>query len=744
MLKLTGYVDRLSARPGEMLNFKLSNATGAPVEAKFVRVISADPNPAGPGVREEPLSINLPPMDVAEQPVPRGSYGIASLGGALAGLTNFTLRVTIQPTRFPTFGQSTILVLQGADASLVSLTIDAKGHLIAGVRNKELQSKPVALRKWTDVAITYEAATGKTRLSMCPSPGQSARGREATLDVTATHTGLDLNAADATLMLAAPITEGLDQHHFDGRIESPQLFNSVIPNAPSTNALTAEQSIFFFDFAQRISTSEIVDTGPNRIVGRLINHPTRAMRGSQWTGREMCFRHAAHEYAAIHFHADDMTDCQWPTALSWEVPDDLQSGCYALRISAGDQADNIPFFVVPARGQSTAKIAVLVSTYTYTIYANHARPEFRLSERWADGWRKQASEWPTAYPHNPADHPEYAWSTYNDHVDGSGISISSWHRPMLNVRIGYITYPFPDIRASGLRHYQADTHLHTWLEDQGYDFDIITDHELHAEGFGLLKDYSVVVTGSHPEYHTRDMLDALERYRDAGGRFMYLGGNGFYWKIALDSAKDGVIEIRRGEGGIRAWAAEPGEYYNQFDGEYGGLWRRNGRPPQDLCGVGFSAQGNFVGSHYNVNDDARTSRASWILEGLDGSTFGGHGLSGHGAAGFELDRADKDLGTPEHAVILATSEGHEPEAPWVLVPEERLTHITTIPGQTDQELIHSDIVFFETPNHGAVFSVGSITYCGSLLTNGGNNDISRLTKTVLDRFADTQSRFEMP
>ncbi len=113
------------------------------------------------------------------------------------------------------------------------------------------------------------------------------------------------------------------------------------------------------------------------------------------------------------------------------------------------------------------------------------------------------------------------------------------------------------------------------------------------------------MTGSHPEYHTEAMLDALETYRDGGGRFMYLGGNGFYWKIALNKAKTGQIEIRRAEGGIRAWAAEPGEYYNQYDGEYGGLWRRNGRPPQKLVGVGFTAQGNFVGSHYRIDPAVR-------------------------------------------------------------------------------------------------------------------------------------------
>jgi N,N-dimethylformamidase len=141
------------------------------------------------------------------------------------------------------------------------------------------------------------------------------------------------------------------------------------------------------------------------------------------------------------------------------------------------------------------------------------------------------------------------------------------------------------------------------------------------------------------------MLDALQAYRDAGGRLVYLGGNGFYWKIALDPVREGIIEVRRAEGGIRAWAAEPGEYYQQFDGQYGGLWRRNARPPQKLVGVGFTAQGNFVGSHYRVNPAARQDpRVSWILEGVSAETVGGEGFSGHGAAGFELDRVDHRLG----------------------------------------------------------------------------------------------------
>jgi pimeloyl-ACP methyl ester carboxylesterase len=99
------------------------------------------------------------------------------------------------------------------------------------------------------------------------------------------------------------------------------------------------------------------------------------------------------------------------------------------------------------------------------------------------------------------------------------------------------------------------------------------------KGVDILASYKVVVTGTHPEYHTKETLDALQAYTETGGRLMYLGGNGFYWRVALSDAVPGAIEVRRTEGGIRTWPAEPGEYYHAFDGAYGGLWRRSDRPP---------------------------------------------------------------------------------------------------------------------------------------------------------------------
>ena len=49
-------------------------------------------------------------------------------------------------------------------------------------------------------------------------------------------------------------------------------------------------------------------------------------------------------------------------------------------------------------------------------------------------------------------------------------------------------------------------------------------------------------------------------------------------------------------------------------------------------------------------------------------------------------------------------------------------------------ILRSEIVFFETPNGGAVFSVGSITFCGSLPHNDFDNNISRMVDNVLRRF----------
>jgi N,N-dimethylformamidase len=403
----------------------------------------------------------------------------------------------------------------------------------------------------------------------------------------------------------------------------------------------------------------------------------------------------------------------------------MPSGAYALHLQCAGGEDRLPFYVLPRRQGPHAAVAFLASTFTYQAYANHARGNFDAA------FRARAREW-GASPHNPDDYPLYSRSTYNRHADGSGVALSSRLRPILTMRPGFLT--FNDQRGSGLRHYPADTHLLAWLEAKGIAFDIITDEDLDDEGEALLSPYNVVLTGSHPEYHTLGTLDALQTYTDTGGRLVYLGGNGFYWRIARSKAMPAIIEIRRAEGGIRAWDAEAGEYFNALDGQLGGLWRRNRRPPQQLTGVGFSGQGLFEGTHYRRLPASYLPQHAWMFDGIDGDVLGDYGLSGGGAAGFELDRADVVLGTPPAAAILARSE--DAPASFVTVPEELLSHVATVTGESPDALKRAEIVYFSNAAGGEVFSVGSITFCGSLWRDGAfAGPVSQLLENVVRRFS---------
>ena len=89
-------------------------------------------------------------------------------------------------------------------------------------------------------------------------------------------------------------------------------------------------------------------------------------------------------------------------------------------------------------------------------------------------------------------------------------------------------------------------------------------------------------------------------------------------------------------------------------------------------------------------------------------------------------------GTPLNAVVLASSQGDNQH--FVLVPEDILTHVASWNGEDFTSLVRSDIVYFDTAKGGAVFSVGSITFCGSLPVNNGDNNISQLIKNVLNHF----------
>lgn len=724
---LIGYVTPLRGRPGQALQFKISSVNHRPFKARTVRIDCGDPNPQGPGMKLPPVDFGLPDReyDGMYQETTLGSHGCATLA-PLPADEDIVFEFEFQPWLLNEQPQM-VTSLQSSDGKSGIGLVVKNGSLRVGVWTEAFECNaftdngfdtlfspdhaiPLVHKRWYQGRLLLSRAS--ITISLAPYWRGTPCGKVQYREISAEP---QLDRSRLSQLIVAARLDGISrQWHFNGRIGNLAMLAGM-----------AEQyrHLDSWDVAVDVTGFVIPNASSSERPLTLFNAPMRAVQGLRWRGDQMLWKTDPAQYSAIHFHADDLGDCEWETSLELVIPESAESGVYGLVIENDAGADTIPFFVLPAKSGPHAKVAYLASTLTYVAYGNHARNNF------AGDLEERVAQW-DAYPYNPDRVTRFGFSTYNRHPDGHGISLSSRLRPLLTMRPGFLT--FCDAAGSGLRHFPADSHLTDWLIENDIKFDVITDEDLNEEGPDILAPYSVLLTGSHPEYHTLPMLEALMEFRRGGGHLAYLGANGFYWKIALGGPENGLLEVRRAEGGIRAWASEPGEYYHQLDGEYGGLWRRNGLPPQTIGSVGFSVQGLFEGSGYRRTAESREPDVSWLFDNVSEETFGDYGLSGGGAAGFELDQVDAALGTPEGAVVIAVSEKHGPS--FKESPEEILTW--TLPGITNRPYPGIRAHMAYTPpkdGYGSIFASGSITFLGSLSHNNYDNAVSRILSNYISK-----------
>ena len=737
--KIVGYADRMSVAPGERIRFMVScepDISGYRTE--IVRLLSGDTQPGGPGYRDELVASPVNgEYRGRHQAVHAGAFGIVPHHTVFDGITSLSLQATIWPT-LPGARRACVLSKTdpGRGAGFALWCDPDEGMVLAlgdgagGYRELSV-GRPLIAREWYLVQATYDAESGETRIgqrlleSYARDTSSGSAGDRFEDEVPL--------ACNAPLLIAAHSRERgrhgrpVPEYIFNGRIERPLVASRPLA-APDLETLrygplpaALRPSICAaFDFSREIHRDSIVDISPNLLHGELVNLPIRAVRGSNWTGEEMNYRHAPEQYGAIHFLEDALYDCEWEADFELEVPEDTRSGFYAAKLESGDQEDHIPFFVRPPRGTASAPLLLLAPTASYLAYANWRSP---LENEHGELDYNQLTE---VFPEDRYLnlHPELGNSMYDLHADGTGVCYSSRLRPILNFRPKH----------ASLWQLSADMHLVDWLESNGIAYDVLTDEDLHAEGVECLRRYRCAMTCTHPEYYSTPMWNGLYAYTQEGGRLMYLGGNGFYWRVAFRDDKPGAMEMRRAEDGSRSWIAEPGEYYMAFNGEYGGMWWRCGHAPQYLVGNGFIAQGFDHSSWFRRNADSFDPRAAFIFEGVGpDEIIGDFGLIGGGAAGLELDAYDRGYGTPPHALNLASSEKHTDS--YIHVNED-LGHLYLPIGGLDDPAVRADIVFFETPNGGAVFSTGSIGWCSALFHRDYDNNVSRITRNVLDRFLD--------
>lgn len=762
-MRITAYADKWSVQQGDPISFHVNCDGPSEYHAQLVQLINGNTDPAGPGLKEITLDAPINGSKPArKQVIHSGSYVAVPHRRPLA-LESFTIQCWVWPT-MPVHPEGYWrqgpqgLVTKWRDGEGYGLFIGEDGTPELRVNGEVLSSSaPLRDRAWHFLAATYDAETGEAVLHHEPQMKYALDPKiapaTATFSAAPVDTGLPLiigahtTGEDDGLLGASSAPKGvLIGGHYNGKLDSPRLCSKALTRleietmkvgaAPELDERrgpgpTAELSaclVASWDFSEGIFTRGAVDKGPYRLNGDVINLPTRAMTGYNWRGVETNWTHAPHEYGAIHFHDDDLDDARWDVDFTFKVPADLRSAVYAVKLTSeeGDE-DYVPFFVRTPLGAPTAKIAVIMSTTSYMAYANE-----HLAAN-AGGAELLVYRIPIMQSQNMflAEHREYGGSTYDTHTDGSGLSLSSRLRPVLSFRPQYDHF-----LSQAPWQFPADLHLIDWLTEMGYEFDVITDEDIVFDGLERLEGYNVLLTGSHPEHHDGRYLDAIHAYKERGGRFMYMGADGFYWVHTYHPAygRGEVTELRRAESGIRTWRADPGEYHHQSNGELGGMWRYRGRYLHTVGGTGMSSEGFDIGTYYSRTPESNDPRVSWAFEGIDyEERIGDFGLVSGGAAGLECDIVDTTLGSPPHTLLVATSAGRHTEG-YLLVMEDYGFSQAGIDG-TQHPRVRSDIAFHELPNGGAAFAFSSIAFCGSLSHNGYDNNVSKLTKNVLDRFS---------
>ncbi len=705
---LAGYTDERSVAPGETIAFMAGGPAGKAC-ARLVRLVHGDPNPDGPGAREQEAAW-WPPRELAIEPraLALGSYVEVADPTLLNDLRDgFTIALWFKPTLLRG-GWHALASKWAPDELAAGMFVAGDGILTAAVSHDGATTTWVSTPpfvhagRWQFAALVHNVGDGGGALTL--------------------HHGFDPGAlaSRSVALPPGPIAQSVAPFrlgacgdpdgaahawgHFNGRIAHPVVLGSALErDAVAALARGAEPACLGpvharWDLGRDVEGTHVADASGARRDGVAVNAPARAVTGPHFSGTPMTlFGEQDQDYGAIHLHDDDLDDAGWPATATATVPADAEPGIYALRLKRRGDSLALPFVVRPARARHP--LAFLVPTFTWQAYGSNSQPWSYTDDGVLDA----------------------GVCLYNVHSDGSPVYYASRRRP---TRSGD---PASGFAQWGAHNITANLYLVDWLEERGVAYDTYADEDLDRNGAALLEPYRCLLLGSHPEYWTEAMMDALEAYLDGGGRVLYLGGNGLFWVTSIDPARPHLLEVRKERG---AWPADfPNSVAEVADGErrhsttleIGGTWRSRGRPTSALVGVEYVADDFMAprsGRRFERMPAAADPRVAWVFDGV-GHALGATGLNLGSAAGFELDGAPDRPGGPPGAVdhLLA-----------------RAAHPAFEPAAFAARPAVADVVLRVLPNGGAVFSAGSVTWTGSLSADGYEGGVGRMTENVLRRF----------
>jgi N,N-dimethylformamidase len=236
----------------------------------------------------------------------------------------------------------------------------------------------------------------------------------------------------------------------------------------------------------------------------------------------------------------------------------------------------------------------------------------------------------------------------------------------------------------------AEWRLLGWLEREGFDFDLYAETQFH-DGLLKLDDYRVLLIGTHPEYWSRKMyLELKDWVQRRGGKLIYLGGNGLNCEVEFIDSQ--TMIVRNGDKREMERLGLESRMHLRLESE------------ANLLGVVYSDPGAMTGAPYRAIDAGH-----WVFEGTGlkaGDIFGTrsvHMRCPGGASGHETDKISPS--SPQNVHLLAKGMNRDEGG--------------------------ADMIVYDAPGGGMVFSAGSITWPCSVVVDEA---VSKITSNVLRRF----------
>jgi len=262
---------------------------------------------------------------------------------------------------------------------------------------------------------------------------------------------------------------------------------------------------------------------------------------------------------------------------------------------------------------------------------------------------------------------------------------------------------------------RGERFLHSWLERSGYEYDVISDLDLHRDPT-LPVGYKTVILNGHSEYWTVEAYEGIDRYLKAGGTAVVLSGNTMFWRTTFNTTGT-VMECRKYDERIGGRAGAPiGELFHSHDGHRGSLMRECGYPAWKVIGLECSGWGGVEARDAGVYHAEQADHFLFQRPEKTGLTRGetfGHGPGGqsHKAIGHEYDVR---LSTLVRMTKKTPPGGHLPTEPDGIVTlavgkrsNAGALDYFTQPTQAPDGVL-AEMIYWERPQGGRVFHAGSI------------------------------------